>query len=73
MILSSFYWGYVLTHIPAGVLAEQFGGKYPLALGILFSSICTMLVPLVTTVSNGNWIWVTILRVFVGMGQVHFT
>ncbi|KAF5280927.1 hypothetical protein FQA39_LY17933 [Lamprigera yunnana] len=30
LILSSFYWGYIITHMPGGILAEKFGGKYSL-------------------------------------------
>lgn len=70
MILSSFYWGYVLTHIPGGVLAEKFGGKYTLGLGILSTSVFTMLIPFVITITDGNWIWVTVFRVIVGFGEV---
>lgn len=47
LILSSFYWGYVITHIPGGYLAEKFGGKYTLSLGILSTAIFTLLTPLV--------------------------
>lgn len=72
MILSSFYWGYVLTHIPGGILAEKFGGKYTLALGILSTSIFTMLIPLVVVATDGNWVWVTVFRVIVGFGEVRF-
>lgn len=46
VILSSFFWGYVITHIPGGMLAEKFGGKYVLSLGILSTAIFTLLTPL---------------------------
>lgn len=46
VILSSFFWGYVLTHLPGGILAEKFGGKYTLALGILSTAIFTIATPL---------------------------
>lgn len=45
VILSSFFWGYVITHIPGGLLAEKFGGKYVLSLGILSTAIFTLLTP----------------------------
>lgn len=45
MVLSSFYIGYVITHIPGGILAEKFGGKYTLSLGILSTAIFTVLTP----------------------------
>lgn len=47
VILSSFYWGYVLTHIPGGILADKFGGKYTLCLGILSTAFFTLLTPVV--------------------------
>jgi ACS family sodium-dependent inorganic phosphate cotransporter len=37
LILSSFYFGYVVTHIPGGILSEKYGGKWPLAIGLLIS------------------------------------
>lgn len=45
LILSAFYWGYVITHLPGGMLAERFGGKYTLSLGILSTAIFTLLTP----------------------------
>lgn len=27
VILGSFYWGYIITQIPGGLLAKRFGGK----------------------------------------------
>lgn len=46
IILSSFYWGYIITQLPGGVLAQRFGGKHVLTLGLFFTAICTMLTPL---------------------------
>lgn len=45
MILSAFYIGYMITHIPGGILAEKFGGKYTLSLGILSTAVFTILTP----------------------------
>ncbi|KAF2903420.1 hypothetical protein ILUMI_02773 [Ignelater luminosus] len=67
IVLSSFYWGYVLTHLPGGVLAEKFGGKYSLGLGILSTAIFTLITPAV--VKAGDWPWLIVLRVFVGFGE----
>lgn len=68
LVLSSFYWGYVLTHLPGGVLAEKFGGKYSLGLGILSTAVFTLITPMV--VKAGDWPWLIVLRVFVGFGEV---
>lgn len=45
MILSSFYVGYILSHIPGGLLAQRFGGKYILGFGIFFSAILSLVTP----------------------------
>ncbi|KAL3272432.1 hypothetical protein HHI36_013913 [Cryptolaemus montrouzieri] len=69
IILSAFYWGYVLTHIPGGVIAEKFGGKHVLGLGILSTSIFTLLTPFVIYITEGNWVWFVVLRVLEGFGE----
>lgn len=57
LILSSFFWGYVITHIPGGMLAEKFGGKWALSLGILSTAIFTLLTPLVSFKRYQNFIF----------------
>lgn len=47
IILSSFFWGYVITHVPGAMLAQKYGGKYTLSLGILSTAIFTLITPLV--------------------------
>ncbi|KAK9881225.1 hypothetical protein WA026_015338 [Henosepilachna vigintioctopunctata] len=69
LILSSFYWGYVLTHLPGGVIAEKFGGKHVLGGGILCTSLLTLITPFVIYSTNGNWIWFVVLRVLEGFGE----
>lgn len=46
LILSSFYWGYILTHLPGGVLSAKVGGKYTLLLGVAIASIFTLFSPI---------------------------
>jgi ACS family sodium-dependent inorganic phosphate cotransporter len=67
LILSSFYWGYVITHLPGGMLAERFGGKYSLGLGILSTAIFTLLTPVV--VKWGEHTGLIVLRVLMGLGE----
>lgn len=45
LILASFYWGYILTHIPGGILSAKIGGKYTLFLGAAIATICTLITP----------------------------
>lgn len=60
LILSSFYWGYVITHLPGGYLAEKFGGKYTLSLGILSTAVFTLLTPVVVEWGEFRRAWVSI-------------
>lgn len=47
IILSAFYIGYVMTQIPGGFLADKFGGKYILSLGVLLTCALALLTPVV--------------------------
>ncbi|CAD6999510.1 unnamed protein product [Ceratitis capitata] len=66
-ILSSFYIGYILTHIPGGLLAEKFGGKWTLSLGILSTAFFTVITPL--AIINGGATWLIIVRILMGIGE----
>lgn len=52
VILSSFYWGYIITHIPGGVLVERFGGKALLLIGNVATSVLTCLTPVSITLGG---------------------
>lgn len=67
IILSSFYWGYTATHLPGGILAEKFGGKWTLGLGILSTAIFTLLTP--WAVDAGGSTALIVLRVLMGLGE----
>lgn len=67
VILSAFYWGYAITHLPGGLLAEKFGGKYTLALGILSTAIFTLLTPI--CVEWGGSTALIVLRALMGLGE----
>lgn len=67
-ILSSFFWGYVVTHMPGGILAEKFGGKHSLGIGILGTTIFTLLTPIV--VHKWEWQGLIAIRVIEGLGEV---
>ncbi|XP_037824473.1 probable anion transporter 6, chloroplastic, partial [Lucilia sericata] len=41
LLLSSFFWGYVITQVPAGQLARKFGGKIMLLTGVFVCSLLT--------------------------------
>lgn len=66
-MLSSFYYGYVLTHLPGGVVADRFGGKHALGVGLLATSITTLLSPLAARLGVG---YLIAIRVLMGLGEV---
>ncbi|KAL7294278.1 hypothetical protein TKK_0012293 [Trichogramma kaykai] len=67
LILSSFFWGYIFTHLPGGLIADRYGGKHTLGIGILLTALFTIATPL--TVYYGDWLGLIILRVLMGLGE----
>lgn len=68
-VLAAFYFAYTLCHIPAGALADRFGGKAVLAVGAALWSISTLLTGFVTGFAG-----LVVLRMMLGMGEsVAFT
>ncbi|KAF6203094.1 hypothetical protein GE061_003508 [Apolygus lucorum] len=67
LILSSFFWGYVIMQVPGGLLAERFGGKVALGFGMLTSTLATLATPLVARM--GGAIGLIVLRFILGLGQ----
>ncbi|XP_058791429.1 putative inorganic phosphate cotransporter isoform X2 [Phymastichus coffea] len=65
IILSSFYWGYVVTQMPGAALAEKFGGKQTLGLGIFSTALLTVMIP--KTVEWGDSSGLIVLRVLMGL------
>lgn len=63
MYMSAFYIGYVLTHIPAGVLADRFGIRYLLCAAMLMEGISSLGMAHIGTFMPGFW-----LRVIAGLG-----
>lgn len=66
-LLSSFFWGYVITQIPFGILAKRYGAKYFLGIGMLINSIFGLLVP--QSAKWGYWPLI-IVRFIQGLGEV---
>ncbi|XP_014290991.1 putative inorganic phosphate cotransporter isoform X2 [Halyomorpha halys] len=67
LILSSFFWGYVINHVPGGLLAERWGVKWVLGYSMFVSTSGTLLTPLVSR-TFGAW-GLICLRIFIGFGQ----
>ncbi|XP_034104465.1 putative inorganic phosphate cotransporter isoform X1 [Drosophila nasuta] len=67
LLLSSFFWGYVITQVPSGQLARKFGGKITLLTGLSICSVLNILTPLFA--DWGGWQLVCALRVVEGLCQ----
>ncbi|GFT28776.1 hypothetical protein NPIL_232411, partial [Nephila pilipes] len=66
MILGSFFYGYVLTQIPGGILAERYGAKWLFGIGVFITSFFTLLTPVAARWSVPFLIFV---RVMEGLGE----
>ncbi|ELU10872.1 hypothetical protein CAPTEDRAFT_113983 [Capitella teleta] len=66
MILGAFFWGYLLTQIPGGWLAERFGGKAVFGWFMLMTAVATLLTPIGARTSP--WFLVA-LRIIQGLGE----
>lgn len=62
IILGSFFYGYVVTQIPGGRLAELYGGKLVFGLGILMTGVLTTVSPLAAKLGTSVFIVVRVLE-----------
>ncbi|CAH1107273.1 unnamed protein product [Psylliodes chrysocephalus] len=65
-VLSSFFYGYVITQIPFGILAKRYGNIYFLGVGMLINSLFGLLVPI--SAKMGIW-WLIVVRFIQGLGE----
>ncbi|XP_055625542.1 sialin-like [Toxorhynchites rutilus septentrionalis] len=54
LILGAYFYGYLLLSLPAGVLAERFGGRNMVGVSLALSALLTALTPLAAT--YGLWV-----------------
>ncbi|KAG0361308.1 hypothetical protein BGZ54_009147 [Gamsiella multidivaricata] len=66
LILASFFFGYILTPIMGGALADRYGGKSVLAIGALAWSVFTLLTPVA---SGSGLFWIVLVRIALGLGE----
>ncbi|CAF0729473.1 unnamed protein product [Didymodactylos carnosus] len=60
LILGAYFWGYLITEIPAGWLAAKFGAKRLFGYAMVISGIFTIAMP---SAAQGHWIILSLLRV----------
>ncbi|XP_052760333.1 uncharacterized transporter slc-17.2-like isoform X2 [Mya arenaria] len=63
-VLASFFYGYIVTQVPGGMLADRYGGKRVLFVVILLSSVLTLAMPICARTSV---ILVYVIRVLLGL------
>ena len=66
IVFSSFYFGYMFTMILGGYLADKYGGKYVLGLGVLAWSLFTFLTPIF---AYQGFFAIFLIRVLLGLGE----
>lgn len=69
IILSSFFYGYVITQIPFGILSKKYGAKYFLGVGMLINSVFGLLVPIA---AHKGFLWLCVVRFIQGLGEVSY-
>lgn len=65
--LSSFFWGYILTLVPGGMIADHMGARRLLVLSSLLTSLFTLVSPLAIH-EGGLWAFV-VVRILLGLCQ----
>tara|TARA_A100001011_G_scaffold4121_2_gene4718 strand:+ start:462 stop:1736 length:1275 start_codon:yes stop_codon:yes gene_type:complete len=66
LILGSFYFGYMITMILGGYLADKYGGKKVLGYALLIWSLFTIVTPFFAY--QGLW-WLILIRILMGLGE----
>ncbi|XP_053375949.1 sialin-like [Mercenaria mercenaria] len=70
LILSSYYYGSVITQIPAGYLAHHFGGKHVISVFFIISGACSLLAPIAAQTSTAL---IFVIRILIGLAGGFFT
>jgi len=68
-ILGSFFWGYILTQIPGGMLSQKYGGKWVISIGLLITAILSFIIPPAARLGKEYLIAVRIIQ---GLAEVSY-
>ncbi|KAG0361294.1 hypothetical protein BG005_008723 [Podila minutissima] len=66
LILSAFFFGYIMTQILGGAMADRYGAKPVLAIGAFAWTLLTLLTPLA---SQQGYLWMVFIRIGLGLGE----
>ncbi|GFT76810.1 hypothetical protein TNCV_1419401 [Trichonephila clavipes] len=62
LILGSFFYGYIATQLPGGILAERIGAKWLYGGGTLVTAVFSLLTPLAASWGTATFITVRVLE-----------
>ncbi|XP_015917008.1 putative inorganic phosphate cotransporter isoform X2 [Parasteatoda tepidariorum] len=65
-ILGSFFYGYIATQLPGGILSEKFGAKWLFGGGVLVTAVLSLLTPVAASWGTAAFI---VVRVLEGLGE----
>ena len=69
-LTAAFFYGYIVTQIPSGWLADRFGGRRVFGYAMIISAISTLLMPVC---ARNSLFSVYVLRVILGLATVSFS
>lgn len=69
LILGSYFWGYILTSMPGGLVAETFGPTKTVGITTIISAVLTLLTPLAASWHYGVVIAIRFVLGFLGVSS----
>lgn len=65
MLLSAYFWGYIIAQIPGAYVAEKLSAKWVMFFSVALNVLCTILIPLTASI---HYITLLIMRILQGVG-----
>jgi MFS family permease len=69
IILSSFFWGYLVFQVPGGRVAEVIGAKRVFGGAVLINGALSLVLPFL---ARTHWILLLVIRALQGLAQVRY-
>lgn len=67
LVQGAYFWGYIVSQIPGGLLCERYGGRHVIAYGLGISGLISLLLP---TAGDISVYGVFFIRVLTGLFSV---
>ena len=68
-MLSSYFFGYLVTQVPGGWLAERYGGRWIFGIGVVMAAVFTLFTPLAAYWHVGALIAVRVVEGLFGVSK----